>query len=203
MIASTSNSTHRSRISSSSDRVNTLPVGLLGVLTMMAFVFLWNASPQLLLVERPLAAGLARWAQLHEAWIRTAQNRIRTVVFRSRARRSRLHRLCYRPPSAWRSSPRSIRSTPSPCFSGSTFTPCHARICRAIAPREALRTPRDRVLVHVGADRFLRCLLDLRGSGKSGNPCARLMAPCTIACRVISRITDSGKMRHAVAEKVL
>src|SRR5579885_3908366 len=33
--------------------------------------------------------------------------------------------------------------------------------------------------------------LSTAGAGKSGNPCARLMAPCCMASRVISRITDS------------
>src|SRR5215468_802409 len=31
------------------------------------------------------------------------------------------------------------------------------------------------------------------GAGKSGNPCARFTAPYVMACRVISRITDSVK----------
>src|SRR5216683_8223697 len=31
------------------------------------------------------------------------------------------------------------------------------------------------------------------GAGKSGKPCDRLTAPCSIAWRVISRITDSVK----------
>src|SRR5271157_441479 len=31
-------------------------------------------------------------------------------------------------------------------------------------------------------------------AGKSGKPCARLMAPCSMARRVISRMTDSVKL---------
>ena len=58
---------------------------------------------------------------------------------------------------------------------------------------QILRAPGDGVLIDVGGDGLLRGLLDLRGSGKSGNPCARLMAPCSMACRVISRMTDSVK----------
>src|SRR5439155_21890589 len=34
-------------------------------------------------------------------------------------------------------------------------------------------------------------LLTESGAGKSGKPCARLIAPCAIARRVISRMTDS------------
>src|ERR1700735_3885334 len=36
------------------------------------------------------------------------------------------------------------------------------------------------------------CLISA-GAAKSGNPCARFTAPYSIACRVISRITDSVK----------
>src|SRR5580692_3240709 len=36
------------------------------------------------------------------------------------------------------------------------------------------------------------CLIS-GGAAKSGNPCARFTAPYIIACRVISRITDSVK----------
>ena len=32
------------------------------------------------------------------------------------------------------------------------------------------------------------------GQAKSGKPCARLTAPCSIACRFISRMTDSVKL---------
>ena len=41
------------------------------------------------------------------------------------------------------------------------------------------------------------------GIGKSGNPCARLIAPCWLAMRVISRMTDSVNVlaRLAVAAR--
>ena len=32
------------------------------------------------------------------------------------------------------------------------------------------------------------------GAGKSGKPCARLIAPCRLATRVMSRMTDSVKV---------
>src|SRR5271170_7794695 len=41
------------------------------------------------------------------------------------------------------------------------------------------------------------------GAGKSGNPCARLTALYCIACRVISRITDSVKCSTLSERKCL
>ena len=76
---------------------------------------------------------------------------------------------------------------------GSTMIPCHSFICRAIASRRLLAP-------HVIAYWFTSaamascaaCLISA-GAEKSGNPCARLMAPYCMAWRVISRMTDSVK----------
>ncbi len=69
-------------IAVSSSRVNTLPVGLFGVLMMIARVLFENAALELFRVVPPitLARRRIRLAQLHEARCRARQNRIGSVV---------------------------------------------------------------------------------------------------------------------------
>src|SRR5208337_2052823 len=78
-------------------------------------------------------------------------------------------------------------------FSGSTVIPCHTPICRAIALRRFFAPQVMAYWFTSAATASCAACLISAGAGKSGNPCARLTAPCSIACRVISRMTDSVK----------
>src|SRR5579862_1724667 len=78
-------------------------------------------------------------------------------------------------------------------FSGSTVIPCHTPICRAIAFRRFFAPQVIAYWFTSAATACCAACLISGGAEKSGNPCARFTAPCSIACRVISRITDSVK----------
>src|ERR1022692_110203 len=78
-------------------------------------------------------------------------------------------------------------------FSGSTVIPCHIPICRAIALRRFFAPQVIAYWFTSAATACCAACLISAGAGKSGNPCARFTAPCSIACRVISRMTDSVK----------
>src|SRR5580700_1469624 len=88
-------------------------------------------------------------------------------------------------------------------FSGSTSIPCHTSICRAIAFRR-LFAPQVMAYCFTPAAIASRAArLISAGAEKSGIPCARLTALCCIACRVISRITDSVKCSTLSERKCL
>ena len=77
--------------------------------------------------------------------------------------------------------------------SGSISSPCDTLTLRAIASR---RFCAPQVIAYWLMSAAIACCaarLISSGAAKSGNPCARLMASWSIACRVISRITDSVK----------
>src|SRR5437899_9603028 len=79
--------------------------------------------------------------------------------------------------------------------SGSTSSPKRARVLAAIALRKD-RAPQVMAYWFTSA-RMARQAASLisAGAGKSGIPCARFTAPWSWARRVISRITDSVKLR--------
>ena len=59
---------------------------------------------------------------------------------------------------------------------------------------EVLRSPGDRVLVHVSVDRRLRSRLQLRRAAEIGEALRQIDRAVAFASRVISRITDSVKV---------
>src|SRR4029077_734652 len=72
-----------------------------------------------------------------------------------------------------------------------TEIPCQTPICRATALRKFF-APHVIAYWFTSPSMAARAAsLILAGAAKSGNPCARFTAPYNIACRVISRITDS------------
>src|SRR5437867_915180 len=77
--------------------------------------------------------------------------------------------------------------------SGSTSSPCVAFIRRAMASRRFFAPQVMAYWFTSAATASCAARFSSSGAAKSGNPCARLMASCSIACRVISRMTDSLK----------
>ena len=77
--------------------------------------------------------------------------------------------------------------------SGFTVMPYQSAYFCASGVAQALGAPGDGVLVDVVADRPGGGFLQDLGAGKLGNPCARLMASCSAARRVMPRMTDSVK----------
>src|SRR5437667_1628553 len=77
--------------------------------------------------------------------------------------------------------------------SGSTVMPYQSAYLRASASRSRLA---PQVMAYwLMSARIAREAASLMtsGAGKLGKPCARLMAPCSLATRVIQRMTDSVK----------
>src|SRR4051794_23007912 len=75
--------------------------------------------------------------------------------------------------------------------SGSMSSPRYHLVFRAMASRKS-RAPQ--VIAYWLTSSAIACMatrLMSSGAAKSGKPCERLTAPCLIASRVISRITDS------------
>ena len=183
-------------MNSSSSREKTFPVGLLGVLTMMALVLGAEGALQFVAVEIP-----ARRMELHEARRGAGENRVRAVILVERLEdddfvagvddaHHRRHHGFGRAAGdgnfalgidahalrALRISGRWHRAV--------SFAPqvmAYWLMSSAMAWRAASLTSAD--------------------AGKSGNPCARLTASCFWARRVISRMTDSVN-RSALADSV-
>src|ERR1700687_5629853 len=88
-------------------------------------------------------------------------------------------------------------------FSGSTSIPCHSFICRAIALRRFFAPQVMAYWFTSAAMASCAARLISAGAEKSGKPCARLTASYCIACRVISRITDSVKCSTLSERKCL
>src|SRR5580692_11636312 len=78
-------------------------------------------------------------------------------------------------------------------FSGSTVIFCHTAICRAIALRRFFAPQVMAYWFRSAATACWAACLISAGAGKSGKPCARFTALCSMAWRVISRMTDSVK----------
>ena len=202
-MASTLYSTHRSRISSSSFRLNTLPVGLLGVFRMIALVWM---------LERPRAIPARRRStrrrrdlrrtQTDEARLGSAQNRVGPVVFvegledhdlvalvadRQQRGDHRLGRAAADDDFFFR-----IDVDPLPLL--------HLPGNRIA---QTLRAPGDGVLIHVGGDRLLRGPLDLCGRGKIGKSLRQIDG--VILHRLPRHLANHrlGKMLNLVGEKVL
>ena len=77
--------------------------------------------------------------------------------------------------------------------SGSTVMPYHSAYFRASASRSRLA---PQVMAYwFTSSRIARAAASFStsGQGKLGNPCARLIALCSFASRVMPRITDSVK----------
>src|SRR6266850_451819 len=77
--------------------------------------------------------------------------------------------------------------------SGSTASPCVARIWPAMASRRLFAPQVMAYWLTPSAIAWRAACLISSGASKSGKPWARLIAPWSIACRVISRMTDSVK----------
>ncbi len=87
--------------------------------------------------------------------------------------------------------------------SGSTLRPYHSAYLRASASRNRLA---PHVIAYWFTSSRIACTaasFSTAGAGKFGNPWARLIAPCSLASRVMPRMTDSVKdwVRWAVCTR--
>ncbi len=84
--------------------------------------------------------------------------------------------------------------------SGFTSSPYHSRYFRAMASRSRLAPQVMAYWLMSARSAATAASLSTSGAGKLGKPCARLIAPCSAASRVIPRMTDSVKVwvRRAV-----
>ena len=159
---------------SSSPRVKTLPVGLFGVLTMMARVRSLNAAARASGVERPV-----RRVQGHVARHGPRENRVRPVVLVERLEDDDLVA--------------GVDGRQHRRHHGLGRAAAHRDLVlgvdgNAVPPRELarhrlaqrLRPPRHRVLVDVGRDRGLRRRLQLRGGGEVGKPLRKVDRPVPV-----------------------
>jgi hypothetical protein len=180
-------------MNSSSSRVKTLPVGLFGLQMMMAFGALVEGGAQFVAVERPVGR-----AQGDVARARVGEDGVGRVVLVERLEDDDLvagvDRRHHRRDHAFG------RAAGDGQFRLGVNVETEIPL-RLLGNRlaEIRAPPRDRVLVHVRVDGAHRRRLISAGAGKSGKPCERFTAPCLMASRVISRMTDSVK-RDAFSE---
>src|SRR5579859_2554663 len=87
--------------------------------------------------------------------------------------------------------------------SGSTSSPLNHRTFSAIACRRRGAPQVTAYWLCPSASACAPAASRSAGAGKSGKPWARLIAPCSIASRVISRITDSVKTPTRAAVKII
>ena len=148
---------------------------------------------QFQLVESPLAVGCLRRTQTNKPRLGSAQDGVRSIVFIERLEDDNLVSLVA--DCEQRRNHRLGRSAAdNDFFFGIDFDSLpFSCICRAMALRRFFAPHVMAYWLTSPSIASCAAFLISAGAAKSGKPCARLMALCCIACRVISRITDSVK----------